>query len=56
VLPGMTGLWQVSGRSDVGYGQRVQLDRSYVEQSTVLGDLEILLRTVKVVVNHDGAR
>jgi exopolysaccharide production protein ExoY len=56
VLPGMTGLWQVSGRSDVGYGQRVQLDRNYVEQRTLLGDLQILLRTVKVVVNHDGAR
>jgi exopolysaccharide production protein ExoY len=56
VLPGMTGLWQVSGRNDVSYGQRVQLDRSYVEQRTVLGDLQILLRTVKVVVNHDGAR
>jgi exopolysaccharide production protein ExoY len=56
VRPGMTGLWQVSGRSDVSYPQRVQLDRSYVEQRTLVGDVQILLRTVKVVLGHDGAR
>jgi exopolysaccharide production protein ExoY len=56
VRPGMTGLWQVSGRSDVSYPQRVQLDRRYVEQRTLVGDLQILLRTVKVVLGHDGAR
>lgn len=56
VRPGMTGLWQVSGRSDVSYPQRVQLDRRYVEQHSLVGDVRILLRTVKVVLGHDGAR
>jgi lipopolysaccharide/colanic/teichoic acid biosynthesis glycosyltransferase len=56
VRPGMTGLWQVSGRSDVSYGQRVQLDRRYVEHCSLVGDVRILLRTVKVVLGGDGAR
>jgi lipopolysaccharide/colanic/teichoic acid biosynthesis glycosyltransferase len=56
VLPGMTGLWQVSGRNDVSYDQRVLLDRSYVEQHGLLADVAILFRTVKVVVARDGAR
>jgi exopolysaccharide production protein ExoY len=56
VLPGMTGLWQVSGRNDVSYEERVRLDRHYVEQRTVLTDAAILLRTVKVVLGRDGAR
>lgn len=56
VRPGMTGLWQVSGRSDVSYGQRVQLDRRYVEHCSLVGDLQIMLRTVKVVLGGDGAR
>jgi len=53
--PGMTGLWQVSGRSGTSYEQRVKLDRSYVEARSFFGDLQILKRTVKVVVSRDGA-
>jgi exopolysaccharide production protein ExoY len=56
VRPGITGLWQVSGRSDVGYDQRVQLDTLYVRQWSFLGDLVILIKTVKVVALRTGSR
>ena len=52
----MTGLWQVSGRSGTSYEERVALDRRYVEQRSVAGDIDILLRTAKVVLAGDGAR
>ena len=53
--PGITGLWQVSGRNDIDYSRRVALDRHYVENASVLMDLGILLRTVWVVVARQGA-
>ncbi|WEK05809.1 MAG: sugar transferase [Candidatus Devosia phytovorans] len=56
VRPGITGLWQVSGRSDTGYDQRVQLDSLYVRQWTFFGDMIILLKTVKVVALRTGSR
>jgi lipopolysaccharide/colanic/teichoic acid biosynthesis glycosyltransferase len=56
VQPGMTGLWQVSGRNDTTYDERVELDRRYVESRDMSMDLAILARTVKVVVARDGAR
>lgn len=56
VRPGITGLWQVSGRSDVDYDQRVQLDTLYVREWSFLGDLVILVKTVKVVVMRTGSR
>jgi Undecaprenyl-phosphate galactose phosphotransferase WbaP len=55
VKPGLTGLWQVSGRSELTYDQRVGLDREYVENWALRRDLHILLRTVPSVVNQDGA-
>ena len=55
VRPGITGLWQVSGRSLVGYSQRVALDVHYVRTVSVGGDLRILLRTFGVVVLRRGA-
>ncbi|MGD1904610.1 MAG: undecaprenyl-phosphate galactose phosphotransferase WbaP [Leptolyngbyaceae cyanobacterium] len=55
VLPGITGLWQVSGRSDVTYGERVNLDTYYVRNWSVWLDTYILLRTVWVVFRGDGA-
>ena len=55
VKPGMTGLWQVSGRNNLSYAQRVALDRQYVEQRSPLLDGAILLRTVKVLITRDGA-
>jgi exopolysaccharide production protein ExoY len=56
VRPGITGLWQVSGRNDVSYPERVALDRRYVESRSLRMDVAILLRTIKVVVARDGAR
>ena len=55
VKPGITGLWQVSGRSDLDWEQAVRLDLYYVENWSVLEDLLILLRTVKAVFAHEGA-
>ena len=52
----MTGLWQVSGRNNTSYDERVALDRRYVEERGVWLNLQILLKTVKVVVARDGAR
>jgi undecaprenyl-phosphate galactose phosphotransferase len=55
VKPGMTGLWQVSGRNNLTYAQRVALDARYVETRTLWMDLRILARTVTVLVTRDGA-
>ena len=54
--PGITGLWQVCGRSDVDYDQRVRLDSQYVREWTFAGDLLILIKTVKVVIARTGSR
>jgi len=54
--PGITGLWQVSGRSDVEYEERVELDSRYVREWSFFGDIMILLRTVKVVLCRTGSR
>ena len=53
--PGITGLWQVTGRNDTDYRRRVVLDTYYVRKQTVLMDLQILLKTVKVVLWGHGA-
>ncbi|MDP9038499.1 MAG: sugar transferase [Acidobacteriota bacterium] len=55
VKPGLTGLWQVSGRCTLSYDQRVALDRRYVQGWTLAGDLKILLRTLPSVITQDGA-
>jgi exopolysaccharide production protein ExoY len=55
IAPGMTGLWQVSGRNNTSYEERVALDERYVEQRSLWLDLSILLRTLKVVIARDGA-
>jgi lipopolysaccharide/colanic/teichoic acid biosynthesis glycosyltransferase len=52
----MTGLWQVSGRNNTSYEERVALDRRYVESRSIARDAMILLRTVKVVLFREGAR
>lgn len=56
VKPGMTGLWQVSGRNSTTYDRRVELDRHYVEQRSARLDLSILLKTARVVVTGHGAQ
>jgi Undecaprenyl-phosphate galactose phosphotransferase WbaP len=55
VLPGLTGLWQVSGRTETGYRRRVELDTAYIRNWTLRLDLQILIRTVSVVLNGHGA-
>jgi lipopolysaccharide/colanic/teichoic acid biosynthesis glycosyltransferase len=55
VTPGITGLWQVSGRNRTTYDQRVALDMQYVETRNLWRDLVILARTVRVVLTGHGA-
>nr|WP_246833315.1 sugar transferase [Williamsia sp. 1138] len=55
VRPGITGLWQVSGRSDLSWDESVRLDLSYVENWSIMQDAMILWRTLKAVVRSDGA-
>ncbi|MCJ0904084.1 sugar transferase [Rhodococcus sp. ARC_M6] len=55
VKPGITGLWQVSGRSDLSWEESVRLDSSYVENWSAAQDLSIIARTVSAVVRSDGA-
>lgn len=55
VKPGVTGLWQVSGRSDLHWEDALRLDLHYVEQWSLRKDLAILARTVKVVLTSKGA-
>ena len=53
--PGLTCLWQVSGRSDTSYDQRVRLDTWYVKNWTIWYDLAILAKTVPAVLKRQGA-
>jgi exopolysaccharide production protein ExoY len=55
VKPGLTGLWQVSGRSMTDYEQRCILDCTYVLQCSLLMDIQIVFRTLPVVFYHTGA-
>ena len=55
VRPGLTGLWQISGRADVDYQQRVQLDMEYIRTRNLWLDLKIILRTVPAVIRGRGA-
>jgi Undecaprenyl-phosphate galactose phosphotransferase WbaP len=53
--PGITGIWQVSGRNDTGYTQRVQLDQHYARNWSFAADLVVLLRTPIAVLRRSGA-
>jgi exopolysaccharide biosynthesis polyprenyl glycosylphosphotransferase len=55
VKPGITGLWQVSGRSNLSWGDTVRLDLYYVENWSAMGDLVILWRTARAVFASEGA-
>lgn len=55
VCPGLSGLWQVSGRNDIDYGQRVMLDTFYVRNWSLWLDFMILLRTLPAVFKKEGA-
>ena len=51
VRPGVTGLWQVSGRNEISFDDRVQIDCKYVENLSVWGDIKILFKTIGIVLN-----
>jgi len=55
VRPGLTGLWQVSGRNTLSFAERIELDASYVRHWSPWLDLQILLKTIPVVLRRDGA-
>ena len=55
VKPGITGLWQVSGRSDLVYYERVALDATYIKNRSFWGDVVILWKTIGVVLMKKGA-
>jgi lipopolysaccharide/colanic/teichoic acid biosynthesis glycosyltransferase len=55
VLPGITGLWQVSGRSDISYEDRVRLDMYYVRNWSLWLDFQLLFQTIPVVLKAKGA-
>jgi exopolysaccharide biosynthesis polyprenyl glycosylphosphotransferase len=55
VRPGLTGLWQVSGRSNLGYEDRVRLDMHYIRNYSIWLDMYIILRTIQVVISGHGA-
>ncbi|NCL73994.1 UDP-glucose:undecaprenyl-phosphate glucose-1-phosphate transferase [Rhodococcus sp. YH1] len=55
VRPGVTGLWQVSGRSDLSWDESVRLDLSYVENWSMVSDILIIAKTVKAVIAGEGA-
>lgn len=54
VKPGITGLWQISGRQHNSYDERVRLDMHYIDNRSLISDLAILLITLKVLVVHTG--
>lgn len=55
VRPGITGLWQISGRQHISYDERVLLDMRYIDTRSFIVDLAILVRTLKVFIVHTGA-
>ena len=54
-LPGITGLWQVKGRSQVAFGEMIRMDREYVRRQSLWLDLQILLATIPAVLSGRGA-
>jgi len=55
VLPGLTGLWQVNGRSNTTYDERVRLDMTYIHNWSIWLDMKIVLLTIPAVLKGDGA-
>ncbi|MFL5662688.1 MAG: sugar transferase [Ktedonobacteraceae bacterium] len=55
IKPGITGLWQISGRQHISYDERVLLDMRYIDNRSLIVDFTILLKTLKVFIVHTGA-
>jgi len=53
--PGLTGYWQVSGRSNINFDKRIQMDAEYVKRKSLLYDLELMLRTIPALFTAKGA-
>ena len=53
--PGITGIWQVSGRNDCGYDQRIEMDANYVRNWRISNDIVILMRTLGAVIARKGS-
>ena len=53
--PGITGLWQISGRSDLGYAERIRLDKWYIRNWSIWQDVVILLKSIPIVLLKRGA-
>ena len=53
--PGITGLWQVSGRADTTFDEQLELDKRYIKQQSFVNDIKILLATVPAVLGAKGA-
>ncbi|MBJ7958956.1 multidrug MFS transporter [Bacillus cereus] len=55
VIPGCTGLWQVTGRNSVGFKEMVELDLEYIQKRGVIYDLKIIFKTIQVMINSNDA-
>ncbi|MFB5430443.1 sugar transferase [Enterococcus casseliflavus] len=55
VKPGCTGLWQISGRNEVGFHEMVELDLEYIQKASIIKDIEIMVKTVYVMLKPNGA-
>lgn len=55
VTPGCTGLWQVSGRNNIGFKEMVELDIAYIKKKSIWFDFKIMLKTVVIIINSRGA-
>lgn len=55
VKPGLTGLWQISGRSNLGFEDMVRLDLKYIAERNILYDLKIIIKTIPIVLSSKGA-
>ena len=55
IRPGLTGLWQVSGRSDTSYQTRISLDEQYIDNQSIAFDLKLIIKTLPAILNSKGA-
>lgn len=55
VIPGCTGLWQVSGRNDLGFHEMVELDLKYIRERSLLYDIKIIFKTIKIMIKPNSA-
>jgi lipopolysaccharide/colanic/teichoic acid biosynthesis glycosyltransferase len=53
--PGLTGVWQVSGRSDINFDKRVEMDAQYVQRRSIFYDLFLIIKTIPAVIFGRGA-